>query len=182
MERDLRALQEQSGQDSPSAEGGEQAAAGRNADGRQADADAPGRQDQAEAEDRQGQGDAAGQGREARADAAGRQARIDRARERLERMQEDLGGTPGAQALDQLSRGLARADHQGVSLEGESARAFFNSEVFAPLSQLEEVLLSALDQIAMEKKLYGSRSGDVPSEYRALVEKYYESLSKSGGE
>jgi hypothetical protein len=181
MERDLRALQEQSGQDSPSAEGGEQAA-GQNADGRQAGADALGRQDQAEAEDRQGQGDAAGQGREARADAAGRQARIDRARERLERMREDLGGTPGAQALDQLSRGLARADHQGVSLEGESARAFFNSEVFAPLSQLEEVLLSALDQIAMEKKLYGSRSGDVPSEYRALVEKYYESLSKSGGE
>jgi hypothetical protein len=31
----------------------------------------------------------------------------------------------------------------------------------------------------MEKKLYGSRPADVPPEYRELVEKYYESLSKS---
>ncbi len=105
---------------------------------------------------------------------------MDRARERLERMQEDLAGTPGAESLDQLQRGLARAEHQGVSLEGESARAFFNAEVFAPLSQLEEALVSELDQITMERKLYGSRPGDVPSEYRSIVEKYYESLSKSG--
>ena len=205
LERDLRALQEQVAANSPSA-GGEQPG-GENPAGQQGEANADagqeegtpaGQQGQAnagqgqsqsqsqsqpesEAAGSQGQAESAGGARAARADAAGREARIGRARERLERMQEDLGGTPGAQSLERLQRGVARADHQGVSLEGESARAFFNDEVFAPLSQLEEALLSALDQIAMEKKLYGSRSGDVPGEYRALVEKYYESLSKADG-
>ncbi len=106
-------------------------------------------------------------------------SRLNRARESLDRMQRDLGGTQAAQGLEELRRALGRADHTGVSLEGESAAAFFNEDVFAPLSALEAAIRSELDRVAMEKKLYGSRSGDVPDEYRELVEKYYESLSKS---
>ncbi len=157
MERDLRALRDQAGS--------------------QATADAANDETASTPGERGGQ---AGGDRSARADAAARQARMDRARERLERMQRNLDGTPGAQALDPVRRALARAEHDGVSLEGESARAFFDAEVFAALSQLEEALMSELDQIAMDKKLFGSRPGEVPEEYRALVEKYYESLSKTG--
>lgn len=102
------------------------------------------------------------------------------ARQRLDRLQRDLGQTPAAGRVEELRRSLGRADHAGVSLEGESAAAFFNEGVFAPLSALEAVIRNELDRIAMEKKLYGSRSADVPDEYRELVEKYYESLSKSG--
>lgn len=130
----------------------------------------------------QGQASASGQegsDRDARAAAARRQARLDRAREQLERLEQDLGGTPSADALDRLRSAIEGADNDMAPIEGEEADAFFNEDVFAPLSQLEEALMQALDQIAMEKKLYGSRPGDVPPAYRELVEKYYESLSKS---
>lgn len=121
-----------------------------------------------------------GQGsREARAAAARRQARLDRAREQLERLEQDLGGTSSAGALDRLRSAIEGADNDVAPIEGEAADAFFNEDVFAPISQLEEDLLRELDAIAMEKKLYGSRPSDVPPEYRELVEKYYESLSKS---
>ncbi len=114
--------------------------------------------------------------RDERAGAASRRARLDRARQQLRRLQEDLGRTP---ALNELSRAVSRADHEGVSLVGEAAESFFDEEVFAPLSQLEQMLTSELDRLAMERKLYGSRPGDVPPEYRDIVEKYYESLSKT---
>ena len=114
--------------------------------------------------------------RSARADAAQRQARLNRAREQLRRLREDLGGVP---ALNALHGALGRAEHEGVSLTGEEADAFFDQEVFAPLSQLEELITGELDRLAMQRKLYGSRPGDVPPEYRDIVEKYYEALSKS---
>ena len=117
--------------------------------------------------------------RAARANEAGRQARLDRAREQIQRLRQEMGRTP---ALDALDGAVARADRAGVSLEGESARAFFSDEVFAPLSQLEEAVMQELDRLAMERKLYGSRPGRVPAEYREIVEKYYETLSKSGGD
>jgi hypothetical protein len=122
-----------------------------------------------------------GSGEQDRSAGASRQARMARARERLDRLQQDLGGTPAAQGLEQLRRSLTRADHAGVSLEGEAAEAFFSEDVFAPLSQLEKAVMTELDQVAMEKKLFGSRPGDVPDEYRDLVERYYEALSKSAG-
>jgi len=130
----------------------------------------------------QGEGAASGQGqgdRSARAAEARRQAQLDRAREQLERLQEDLGGTPSAGALNRLRGAIDGADNDMAPIEGEAAETFFNEDVFAPISQLEDTLLKELDQIAMEKKLYGSRPADVPPEYRELVEKYYESLSKS---
>ena len=129
----------------------------------------------------QGQASESGQGgdRAARAAAARRQARLDRAREQLERLQQDMGGTPAAGAIDRLRGAIEGADNNMAPIDGEAAEAFFNEDVFAPLSELEEALLRELDQIAMEKKLYGSRPADVPPEYRELVERYYESLSKS---
>jgi hypothetical protein len=90
-----------------------------------------------------------------------------------------LGGTPSAGALNRLRGAIDGADNDMAPIEGDAAENFFNEDVFAPISQLEEALLQELDQIAMEKKLYGSRPADVPPEYRELVERYYESLSKS---
>ena len=87
-----------------------------------------------------------------------------------------MGGTPAAGAIDRLRGAIEGADNDMAPIEGEAAAAFFNEDVFAPLSELEEALLRELDQIAMEKKLYGSRSADVPPEHRELVERYYESL------
>ena len=132
-------------------------------------------QDQGESQGQgQGQGD-----RSARADAAGRQARLDSARERIQRMQEDLQGTGADGSLDALGRAVARADNWNRPLEGDEAREFFEQQIFAPLSQLEEALMRELDRIGMARKLHGSRPGNVPPEYRDLVERYYESLSKS---
>ncbi len=118
--------------------------------------------------------------REARAEAARAQRQMERARENLERLQRGLGGNPTAQRqLRQIESFLNRADHTGVMLEGEAAKAFFNDRVFDPLAQLEMEIARQLDLIAMEKKLYGGRDADVPSEYRDLVEKYYEALAKT---
>ena len=199
LERELRRLeQDMAGADgqptadaSRSARGGE-APGGREADASGREGDAEGRGGEPPSRDAAGSdsdtpggaaeaGQAGGRsgGDASRAESAARQARIARARERLDRMQQDLGGTPAAQNVEQLRRALGRADHAGVSLEGESAAAFFNENVFAPLSALEAAIRNELDRVAMEKKLYGSRPGDVPDEYRNLVEKYYESLSKS---
>lgn len=114
-----------------------------------------------------------------RADAARMQRQLERAQEQLDRLQEQLGGMPGTQALArQVRSALARADHTGTRLEGDAAKAFFEQRIFAPLSQLEQELARRLDRTAIDKKLYGSRPTDVPAEYRDLVERYYESLSK----
>lgn len=119
--------------------------------------------------------------RQARADAARAQRQMEQAREALGRLQQQLGGDRAAQALArQVDAALARADNTGTRLDGDAARAFFEARIFTPLSQLEAALTRQLDRLAVERKLYGSRRADVPSEYRELVEKYYESLSKGG--
>ena len=107
------------------------------------------------------------------------QRQMERAQETLERLQRDFANNPAMQQqLNRIQNNLTRADHTGVLIDEESAKDFFNERVYDPLSQLEMDLARQLDLIAMEKKLYGSRKGDVPPEYRELVEKYYESLSK----
>lgn len=129
----------------------------------------------------QQQGQGSPNDRQGRADAARMQRQLDRAQETLDRLQQDFANNPAMQReLNRLQNNLTRADHTGVLLDEESAKDFFNERVYDPLSQLEMDLARQLDLIAMEKKLYGSRTGDVPPEYRELVEKYYESLSKSG--
>ncbi len=108
------------------------------------------------------------------------QRQLDRAREALTQLQRDLRNNPVAQQqLQQLESALTRADNTGILLKGEAAKAFFSNEVFSSLSQLEMELARQLDLTQMDKKLFGGRKGDVPSAYRDLVEKYYESLAKT---
>ncbi|MDX1547754.1 MAG: DUF4175 family protein [Rhodothermales bacterium] len=127
-------------------------------------------------------GQAAGQGGQDRAEAARRQRQLQNAQQRLERLQRELGGNPALQRpLQQLQNNLARADHTGILLDEAAAKQYFDRNIFTPLSQLETELARRLDLVELEKKLFGGRRGDVPAEYRVLVEKYYEALSKGGG-
>ncbi len=101
----------------------------------------------------------------------------------LERSQEQLrslmqGSGDAQQALGGMQRALTGADHTGVLLDEESAKAFFERDVYEALNQLEASLVQALDIIRMEDRLYGSRRGEVPPEYSDMVERYYESLSR----
>src|SRR5690606_3317058 len=114
-----------------------------------------------------------------RAADARQQRRLNEARQRLNRLQRELGGNPALQRpLQELQSGLARADHTGILLDEESGKEYFDRNIFTALSQLETELARQLDQIEMEKKLFGGRRADVPAEYRALVEQYYEALSR----
>lgn len=114
-----------------------------------------------------------------RSSEAGMRRRLDQAREGVERLRQMLDGNARAQSLlQELSQNVGRADHTGVLL-GDDAEAFFEDRIFSPLSALEQELLRQLDIAAMDKKLFGARKEEVPSQYRKLVEKYYETLAKS---
>lgn len=131
----------------------------------------------------------AGQQGGARGQAARMQQQARQAQQTLERLQEQLGGEEGdgemqrsLQRAEQSLRRVADASFTGILIDEESAKDFFNENVYDPLSDLEMLLSRQLDTIAMEKKLYGSRNADVPDEYRDAVDRYYESLSKSRNE
>ena len=129
----------------------------------------------------QGEQGAGSQGdRAARANQARLDAERQRALDALERLRQGIrGGDAQARAqLDRLESFLTRADGTGVLLEGEAAAAFFNREAYDPLSQIEMTLMRQMDEIDLEKKLYGARPDDVPPEYRRMVDDYYEALSK----
>ncbi len=105
---------------------------------------------------------------------------MNRAREAARTLQEGL--RDGQRATAGIQNSLARADHTGVLLDGESAETFFDRNIYAPLSQLETRLLEALETMELESKLYGSRRGEAPAEYEGLIERYYESLSRRSGQ
>ena len=67
-------------------------------------------------------------------------------------------------------------------LLGEDAGERFREDIFDPLSQLEMYLQARLDEIDLERKLYSMRSADVPPEYRAMVDQYFESLARETDE
>ncbi|HEX7070491.1 MAG TPA: DUF4175 family protein [Rhodothermales bacterium] len=159
LERELRALEQLAAGEGESGERGESPSGQQ--DGQQ---------------DAQGQTSANGRG--ARADAARREARMERIREQLSRLERELGDDQNARPLGGIRRALSRADNDRAPISPDEAKAFFNDQVFAPLSQLEEALVRQLDQIAMERKLRGSRPDEVPAEYRELVARYYEALSR----
>ena len=186
---DVRALQEQLDdlqrqQAASSQEQGSQQQGQPNTDGNeraQNEGRTGGEGEQAESEAQAGSG---GQGtdQDQRAQAARRQSQLERAQESLERLQQRLDGNQAAQGpLRQLQRSLnavGRADHTGTRIEGENAGDYFSEQVYDPLSQLELELAQQLGEVEMQKKLYGARRADVPPEYRDLVERYYEALSK----
>ncbi|MCP4725144.1 MAG: hypothetical protein GY863_08915 [bacterium] len=107
------------------------------------------------------------------------QRQITEARQMLQRMmRENRNNQDMQQALRSAYSSLGRLSFQGVLID-EAAEEFFNENVYDPISRLEEQLLRSLDVIEMDKKLYGSRKADVPPKYKRLVDKYYESLSKT---
>lgn len=117
-------------------------------------------------------------GRADRAEATRREARMNRIREQLSRLEEQLQEGGMARPLAGIRRALSRAENPNDPISKDEAASFFNDEVFAPLSQLEEALLRELDAMAIERKLRAVRPDDVPPEYRDLVERYYETLSR----
>ena len=145
---------------------------------RQAESGAPGSQESNSGE-AQGQGGNRGE----RARASRMQRELERAQEAMERLQNQLEGNEGMQRMlsraSNSLRNVADASNTGILLDDDSAKSFFNEDVFEPFSELESQLARQLDTIEMEKKLYGARNAEVPDEYRDTVDRYYESLSKS---
>ncbi len=119
-------------------------------------------------------------GAQGRADRARMQRMAEQARQTLQQLQDRMASNQAMQsALEGLNNDFSDSDFTGQRLEGEAAKAFFDRRIYEPLSQLEQEIARQLDALAVQKKLYGSRKGDVPSSYRTLVEKYYEALAKS---
>lgn len=120
-------------------------------------------------------------GRQQQAVAARMERQLEDMQDRLRRLQEQFGNQPQFQQMfSDINQALRRADNTGILL-GENAASYFNNRVYQPLSQLELELARQLDAIEMNNKLYGARKGDVPAEYRTMVDKYYEALAKSRG-
>lgn len=120
-------------------------------------------------------------GRQQQALAARMQRQLEEAQDRMRRLQDEFGNQPQFQQMfSDMYRALNRADNTGVLL-GENAADYFNNRVYQPLSQLELELARKADALEMNNKLYGARKGEVPAEYRNMVDKYYEALAKSGG-
>ena len=101
---------------------------------------------------------------------------INRARQAARALREGI--PDGQRTADEIQNSLTRVDETGVLLDEESAKTFFERDVYTPLSQLETQLLENLETVKIESKLYGSRRREVPAEYQGLIEKYYESLSR----
>ncbi len=106
------------------------------------------------------------------------QSQISRAQGQLQDLMQRGGDAATQQALSGVQNALSRADQTGVLLDEESAKTFFERNVYDALNQLEEEIVRALDLVQMEDRLYGSRRREVPPEYSIMVEKYYESLSR----
>jgi hypothetical protein len=135
------------------------------------------RQEQQPSTHAQAQGSERAQAREKRL-----QEDLQRAQQSIDRLREQVNDNPETRRqLDRMESFIRRAnaDYTGVLLDENAADEFFSQEIYSPLSDLELHLARQLDALAMEKKLYGARRGNVPREYQQLVETYYERLSKS---
>ncbi len=121
--------------------------------------------------------------RSGRARAARMRNELERAQEAMERLEGQLEGNEGMQRMLRRAanslRNVTDASNTGILIDEESARDFFNEDVYDPFSELEIQLAQQLDSIEMEKKLFGARNAQVPDEYRDTVDRYYEALSKS---
>ncbi len=110
-------------------------------------------------------------------------ARIQQQMERTQGLVQRLRrNNPGNDAMQQTLRGiqnaLARADHTGILLDEGSAKAFFDDNFMAPITRLQLEIRQRLDYLQLSRPLFGGRREDVPPEYQAMVEKYFESLSR----
>jgi len=95
----------------------------------------------------------------------------------IDRMEREYMDDTGMRHTLEGARHTAAPRITGELLD-EAAKEHFKKSIFEPLSQLEMHLLERLDAIELEKKLYGMRKAEVPPEYKRLVDKYFESISK----
>ena len=110
-------------------------------------------------------------------------ARMQRQLERTQEMTDDIRRNPGASrefrnSMQSIRNQMGKLDNIGVLLD-EAGLEYFKKNVYDPLAQLEFQLVKKLDEVQMDKKLHSSRKADVPSQYRKIVDKYYESISKA---
>jgi len=115
----------------------------------------------------------------------GQRAEIARLQREMERLDQQLdntrqGGGDGnmRSTLESVQNDMGRLHNTGVLLD-EAGLEYFKQKVYQPLSRLEYQLVEKLDEIQMDRKLHGGRKADVPPEYRKMVEKYYETISKA---
>lgn len=116
-------------------------------------------------------------GRPNRNDAARMGRLMEQANEMLQRMERNFQNNQNLRQQLNNTQRLFGQDNVGTLL-GENAEEYFKNKVYDPLSQLETQLLKRLDEIELQKKLYSLRKEEVPSEYKRLVDKYFESISK----
>lgn len=100
---------------------------------------------------------------------------LEQSRQMLDRMAQEFRENGGIQQTLRNTMHSFSPRTSGTLIEDEE---FFKNNVYSPLSQLEKALLERLDEIELEKKLYSARKEEVPSEYRKLVDKYFESIAK----
>ena len=119
-----------------------------------------------------------GENRDQRSEIARLDQQMERMQQQLDGMRQGNNGQDMRSALQSLSNNLNRLSNTGVLLD-EAGLEYFKKNVYNPLSRLEFQLVQKLDEIEMDKKLHGSRKADVPPQYRKMVEKYYETISKA---
>jgi len=108
--------------------------------------------------------------------------RLQRQIEQMERQLDNIrrsGGDANMRStLESVRNDVGRLHNTGVLLD-EAGLEYFKKNVYNPLSRLEFRLVEKLDEIEMDRKLHGGRKADVPAQYRKMVEKYYETISKT---
>jgi hypothetical protein len=105
------------------------------------------------------------------------QGLVDRYNQLLERMEREYAEDPGMRHTVESARHSAVPRITGELLSQDEASDRFRESIFTALSQIETQLLKQLNASEQEK-LYSSGKPEVPGEYRTMVEKYFESLSK----
>jgi len=118
-----------------------------------------------------------GGGERERNNTARMQRLLEQFQQMIDRMERDYMDDSGMRHTLEGARHTAAPDITGELLD-EAADEFFKKNIYDPLSQIEMQLLERLDAIELEKKLYGMRKAEVPPEYKRLVDKYFESISK----
>jgi len=107
------------------------------------------------------------------------QRQMDSMQQQLDNLTRGRNGNQNTRsAMESMRNDFGRLHNTGVLLD-EAALDYFKQKVFNPLSKLELELVQKLDEVEMEKKLHSVRKAEVPPQYRKIVEKYYETISKS---
>jgi hypothetical protein len=99
-----------------------------------------------------------------------------------------------ASSADQLRRSVGKEDQAAVAEMLKKLRALDSDQVFKDPAQFDRLQMQAADAVKRfefnlrrRAELKGnevllSGDGDVPEEFRKLVEEYYKSLSKGGSD